>query len=921
MKRHEPTPVAVSRQKTDEVLAGRTEKLAAELASIRDLEEAAKITSPDPDDSWRSPPEKAYKALDTFIADSASLRDLPPGPEKQQRLFRFLESSFKAKIMPDLNQSNVDINESSCSYFVEKYISSLGEIVEELNKGPIDGEQQAACMKMLGQMPVVMDKKERKIYRKKEKGAPISCWDAHIIVYESDSDYGEGFTCEDQFLSRLLSVLGKGPKDVRPELSKLFSRSLITDVSFITPHSIDAHKRKGSELSQDYFIEIRARIEQTFAGLEVELSETRLSLFKQLFSKQEIEKMDADLLLDWAIGTFESIKYLPQTAEALRKGDQAYIRRRLKEVLQQEKREHPAQVAWCLMRMLDEGDIALTEEGMEFAGQVYDLGEKNDPAYVARRLTSNGKVAVFDPNRTMVGYFEATPPKDEKIAPGLEHVDEDDLFLPKAKLTSEEQLRRQEGVKRYETELYSYMGGELFDKTGMFMADLSLFEQEAVMEMLRENPEQRREIFHILHFHKQYGARALIQVGQRDPERLQKVKEISSHHFVDSHRLFEEYGRFVEFTQLFHERISPLLQERLKGEFDAEQWLGSLYAKGSQFIDALSELHKKIETSDRQSQAREYTKLSHEEVMRQVGLASPEKTLSSCAQAMIQQVAVDLANAFQAEELKGVLHELPGAVAGPLIAYLQPETPGETKEDLKRLYEGITFETYALNKQMAPREIAFLHDKLPKGKPVLDAGCGTGRLLVPLAKLGFDIHGLDFTPRHVDLVRNQLAQDHLDASRVQQGDWLATGYPDRSFEAVTCLGRGIMHEYRIERQRKFFAEMNRILAQDGRLIIDIPDHSIPHSHYDQLVRGYRTTMNERGIFNTRSGTIFDSPDGKNFATRYAYDENDIRILAHEAGFEVVEKTEEDLPTGFGDKNIYFVLKKVSDLAEELPMAA
>jgi hypothetical protein len=48
-----------------------------------------------------------------------------------------------------------------------------------------------------------------------------------------------------------------------------------------------------------------------------------------------------------------------------------------------------------------------------------------------------------------------------------------------------------------------------------------------------------------------------------------------------------------------------------------------------------------------------------------------------------------------------------------------------------------------------------------------------------------------------------------------------------------------------------------------------------------MADGYARVMTEREIHHFRYGTIYDSPDGKNFMTRYAYSHDDIAKLAED----------------------------------------
>lgn len=239
-------------------------------------------------------------------------------------------------------------------------------------------------------------------------------------------------------------------------------------------------------------------------------------------------------------------------------------------------------------------------------------------------------------------------------------------------------------------------------------------------------------------------------------------------------------------------------------------------------------------------------------------------------------------------------------------------TPNHEKiavESLPDLYEHkIKFETYGLNGQMQKKEIAFLEELIPaEQKPkVLEAGMGTGRLFLELQKAGYDITGFDFTQRHVALVRGE-APD----AKAFKGDWKNNALQNESFDAVYSLGRNILHEYSLPDQVQMFREAARVLKKDGKFIFDIPDREKKDGEYKQRVDEYADTMrNEFHINNFRHGAIYDSPNGVDFATRYAYSNEDIENLAQLAGFRIAEVRREKLPTGKGDENLYYVLEKI-----------
>jgi SAM-dependent methyltransferase len=246
-------------------------------------------------------------------------------------------------------------------------------------------------------------------------------------------------------------------------------------------------------------------------------------------------------------------------------------------------------------------------------------------------------------------------------------------------------------------------------------------------------------------------------------------------------------------------------------------------------------------------------------------------------------------------------------MANGLLEVLNPAAPSEAHNDLKELYEDIEFERYEVNEKMQSKDMSVLDDVIRTNDKVMDLGAGTGRLLKPLLKKGVDVDGVDYVDRHVEIMRNEMPD-----AEIHKADWVDTKLEDSTYDVVYSLGRSILHEYQPDRQNALFAEANRVLSKGGRFVFDIPNKE--QGLYRDLVDKYNKVMNDRQLPH-RSGTIYDSPDGENFFTRYAYSIDDIKRLAAENGFQVEDIQIEDLETGEGDENLYITLRKQKQSGE------
>src|SRR5579875_442763 len=125
--------------------------------------------------------------------------------------------------------------------------------------------------------------------------------------------------------------------------------------------------------------------------------------------------------------------------------------------------------------------------------------------------------------------------------------------------------------------------------------------------------------------------------------------------------------------------------------------------------------------------------------------------------------------------------------------------PGEITPD------GCAVDFYALLPPMGEPEV--VHEAIPAGASVLELGCGTGRLLRPLAALGHPVLGVDESPAMLahlaDLPTARSTIEALDLGRV--------------FDVV--LLASTMINTSPQQRRAFLATCRRHVAPDGTVVL------------------------------------------------------------------------------------------------------
>jgi SAM-dependent methyltransferase len=213
----------------------------------------------------------------------------------------------------------------------------------------------------------------------------------------------------------------------------------------------------------------------------------------------------------------------------------------------------------------------------------------------------------------------------------------------------------------------------------------------------------------------------------------------------------------------------------------------------------------------------------------------------------------------------------------------------------------------------------FVEEALKAGSPVLEIGCGTGRILVPTAHAGIQITGLDLSADMLAVCRERLATE-TDPVRAQvelvQADMRDFDLGQR-FNLVTLPFRPFQHLLTTQDQMACLKCIHSHLNPGGLLILDLFNPSIPAlnsevgvEHEDvpefelpdgrRVVR--RSQITRRDYFNQVNEVeliyLVTHPDGREerlvhaFSMRYLF-RYEVEHLLARCGFQV-----ENLYAGF-----------------------
>jgi len=220
------------------------------------------------------------------------------------------------------------------------------------------------------------------------------------------------------------------------------------------------------------------------------------------------------------------------------------------------------------------------------------------------------------------------------------------------------------------------------------------------------------------------------------------------------------------------------------------------------------------------------------------------------------------------------------------------------------------------------------------GGPVLECACGTGRMMIPLAKAGFEMHGIDTSSEMIAVLEKKMRT--LPASvrkriSYERGDMRNFGF-DKKFRTCIIAFNSLYHLQNDKDVMKCFRNVNIHLEKGGTFIIDIFDFD---PNYEQgvfalqaeakdskgrVIRKYAKSIFGRNQVNDSWFRIVTDDHGKRkmlirkFKLHYLHYEQAWEML-EAAGFRVMKVysnyESEPYQRGSHNEKMIFVAKKVS----------
>ena len=199
------------------------------------------------------------------------------------------------------------------------------------------------------------------------------------------------------------------------------------------------------------------------------------------------------------------------------------------------------------------------------------------------------------------------------------------------------------------------------------------------------------------------------------------------------------------------------------------------------------------------------------------------------------------------------------------------------------------------NKKPEPRLLEFAEKyKSEIGPKILDIGSGVGRHSIPLAEMGYEVTGLEYTKAGVEITKQKEKEKGVKSDLVQ-GDFRDLPFADNSFDTV--VSTATLHHNNWEGAETTFKEASRVLKSGGLFFFRVRSDKA-------AVEPDRKALDDKGI------SWSEINEDGSLELHHDFSLEELRELAEKCNFDFEsepfdEKKNEDGKITFGQWNVVF----------------
>jgi ubiquinone/menaquinone biosynthesis C-methylase UbiE len=192
-------------------------------------------------------------------------------------------------------------------------------------------------------------------------------------------------------------------------------------------------------------------------------------------------------------------------------------------------------------------------------------------------------------------------------------------------------------------------------------------------------------------------------------------------------------------------------------------------------------------------------------------------------------------------------------------------------------------------------DVRFAEEYFDRPGKLIDLGCGTGRLLLPFARQGFWVLGVDLSEEMLRVAGEKARATGVTVHRLKANVVELSGLAGLSFDYATCLFSTLGMVMGLAERRQVVNHVYRLLRPGGRFVLHV--HNRWFNFWDRAGRAWLARDVVRSILGSKTAgdRVMPVHQGVAGLTLHLFTRREAVALLRSAGFRIVEAR----PVGLG----------------------